>query len=417
MFQKVTSPTKCRAFVPAILLLQLTACAGYHSLTRPARRLFNQENFSAAAVEYDKNISRAGNEQLLALLDTAISYHYAGQYQKSIHYFLEADKLAQRLDYLSLSRQLTSLVATDYALKYKGEDFEKVLINTYLAIDYLMLGDLENALVEARRVNQKLKRYSQLCKCDYKLNPFSIYLSGIIYEMNGQPDEAYIDYKKVYQLSPGFPLLKNDLLRTSRLAGIEAPEAKNWRATSGGPDNSPPEGDYGELIVLFECGLSPEKHQETRIIAIPVYHKRPTRISYAQVYVDGRYYDRTYVLNDIEAIAIRQLKEKMLRILAKQSLVTTGKAAIAHQIGKQAKSPLVESLALMFFYATNKADTRSWLTLPQNIQLTRIALSPGRHEVTLKLYDHHNNLVKSVNYGNITIEKNGKRFINYRSVR
>ena len=397
------------------LLLQLVACAGYHSLSQPARTSFHQGDFTTAATKYDHIISKSGKNQLLALLDTAISYHYAGQYEKSIHYFLQADKLAQKFDYLSLSRQAASLLATDYTLKYKGEDFEKVLINTYLAIDYLMLGDLENALVEARRVNQKLKKYSRLCECDYKLNPFSIYLSGIIYEMNGQPDEAYIDYKKVYQLVPEFPLLKMDLQRTSRWAGID-PAGQNWRTTFGqGAYPAVLAGDYGELMVFFESGLSPKKHEETRVIAIPVYHKRPTRISYAKVYVDGKYYQQTYILNDIETTAIRQLEEKMLRILAKQGLITAGKVALAHQIGKETKSPLAGHLALMLLYATNKADTRSWLSLPQNIQLARIPLAPGSHQITLKLYDHNNVLAKSVDFGNIIIKNRAKHFINYRS--
>ncbi len=407
---------KYRILALAVLLLNMTACAGYHSLTKTARSHFDRGDFSYAAAEYEKYIDRAGNNQLLALLDTGISYHYAGQYQKSINYFLKADRLAEKIDILSVSRQTVSLLATDYVLKYKGADFEKVLINTYLAIDYLMLGDLENAMVEAKKVNQKLQKYGQSCKCDYKLNPFSMYLSGILYEMNGQPDEAYIDYNKVYQLLPGFPLLGMDLQRTSSMAGIET-SVQNWRATFGKgsyPDLS--EGEYGELIAFFECGFSPKKHQETRVVAIPAYHKRPSRISYAEVYVDGKYYDRTYILNDIEATAIRQLKEKMLRISAKQGIVTAGKAVLARQIGKQTKIPVAENLALMFFYATNEADTRSWLSLPQNIQLARMPLTPGTHAVKLKLYDRHNSLVKSVNFDKINIKKGSKHFIIYRAV-
>jgi hypothetical protein len=410
------SKKECVRLGTVLLLLQLTACTSYRFLTKSAQRSFNAGDFSAAAKKYNKHISQASNDQLLALLDTAISYHYAGQYQNSIKYFLQADKLVEKLDYLSITRQAASLLATDYVLKYKAEDFEKVLINTYLAMDYLMLGDLENALVEARRVNQKLKKYSKLCKCDYKLNPFASYLSGIIYELNGQYDEAYIDYKKVYKLLPEFPLLGIDLQRTARLAGIEEPNL-NWRDTFGKSTNYLPGKDYGELIVLFECGLSPEKHEQSRAIAVPAYHKRPTRIKYAEVYVDGKYYDRTYVINDIEATAIKHLKEKMLRILAKQGMVTAGKVAIANALAKETDVPLVGELALLFFYATNKADTRSWLSLPQNIQLTRIPLAPGSHEVTLKLYDKNNRLVKSKTFAKVMIKSNGKHFINHRSTK
>jgi len=416
LFFKTMAKKNCLWFISIFLPLYLTACASYHSSTRSARYSFNKGEFSVAAEEYNKHISRTKNDELLALLDTAISYHHASQYQKSIHYFLQADKLVKQLDYLSISRQTASLLATDYVLKYKGEDFEKVLINAYLAMDYLMLGDLENALVEAKRVNQKLQDYGRQCKCDYKLNSFAIYLSGIIYELNGQYDEAYIDYKKVYKLLPEFPLLGLDLQRTSRLAGIEE-QKLNGQDTFDKSKKYIFKKDYGELIVLFESGLSPEKHEESRAIAIPAYHKRLTRISYAGVYIDAEYYDRTYILNDIETTAIKHLNEKMLRILAKQGAVTAGKFAIANALAKETDNPLIGQLGLLFFYATNKADTRSWLSLPQNIQLTRFPLAPGKHQVTLKLYDKYDRLVESINFDNVTIEAYKKHFINYRSVK
>ncbi len=404
-----------------ISLVFLSGCAGYMRNTKAARTLFNRREFKDAAIEYTKQIGKIGNEELLALLDTAISYHYAGDYKNSIKYFLKADKLSEKLDMISVSRQIASLAATDYVLKYKGEDFEKILINTYLAMDYLMLGDLEGAMVEVRRINQKLKRYSKLCKCDYKLNPFSIYLSGLIFEMNGQSEDAYIDYEKVARIMQQFPLIKNDLRRIAGRAGRKqenndpANDLK-WRNLFGRAKPQAADKSYGELIVFFESGRSPQKHQETRVIAIPVYHRRKSLTAFAEVYVDGRYYDRTYVLNDIEKTAIRELKEKNMRMLAKQSVVTAGKIALAHQIGKETKNPIAGHLALMFFHATNKADTRSWLSLPKNIQLSRISLPAGNHNVTLKLYSRYNNLVNTIKFGNIEIRQKGKHFISYRAV-
>ncbi len=398
----------------AVLLIFMTGCAGYMTASRPARSLFFSSKFDQSAIEFEKQIEDSGKDRLLALMDTALAYHYAGQYELSNKYFLEADKLAEELDTISLSRQTASLIATDYMLKYSGDDFEKVLINSYLALNYLFLGDIENAMVEVRRINNKLAKYERKCECKYGINPFAVYLSGLLYEMEGQWDDAYIDYKKAYELMPDFPLLPADLVRLAcRLHRDE--DCERWKNKFGLPVPQA-DSDEGELVVIFEAGLSPQKRQETRVIAIPAYHPRPSRIKSARVVVDDKSLGRTQVLNDIEQIATYQLKEKMGRMLVKQGLVTGTKIAAANAIRQQTRSSAAGDLALMFFYATNEADTRSWLTLPQNIQLQRTPLPEGKYHVSLKLLDSFGQVVQIADMGEVAIPPRGKKFVSFRSV-
>ncbi len=44
-------------------------------------------------------------------------------------------------------------------VQYKGENFEKVLINAMLAINFLMEGKQDGARVETRKLNDKLYKF------------------------------------------------------------------------------------------------------------------------------------------------------------------------------------------------------------------------------------------------------------------
>ncbi|MBI5183155.1 MAG: hypothetical protein HY999_02180 [Nitrospinae bacterium] len=400
-----------------LLSRNLAGCAGYLQSTQGARARFDKGLFLDASIEYKKGLKHPGRDYLLYLLDTGLSLHYAGRYEESNNFLLEADKYAEEINYISITRETASLLATDYTLKYRGEDYEKILINTYLAINYLMLGDYENARVEAKRVNEKIGKYNSDGELNYKLNPFSIYLSGIIYEINGEPNDAYIDYKKVYDLLPNFPLVKKDLIRLSTLLNFDD-DYKTWRTRFDLKDIKQDDHSNGELIFIFQCGYSPQKHQEMRVIAVPAYHPRLSIISYAKVYINGEYYDQTYILEDIERTAIDQLNAKIARIIAKQTAVSAGKYVIANTIGKETNQPIVRDILLLFFYATNEADLRSWLTLPQNIQISRISLPEGNYQVMVKFYDKNHMFVEQKIWSDVKIGKNGhKTTLNYRAIR
>ena len=48
------------------------------------------------------------------------------------------------------------------------------------------------------------------------LNPYVLYVSGIIHEMNGELDDAYISYKKGLEVMPSNPYLQRDVERLAR---------------------------------------------------------------------------------------------------------------------------------------------------------------------------------------------------------
>src|SRR5690606_5080411 len=130
------------------------------------------------------------------------------KYGESSKLFISADRMTEIKDYTSLSGEAASLIVNDSILQYKGEDFEKVLINALNSINFVMMGAYEKALVETRRVNNKLYRYKFEAKRDYEQNPCGYYLAGLMWEASGDRDSAFIDYKKAVKRIPSFEMGK-----------------------------------------------------------------------------------------------------------------------------------------------------------------------------------------------------------------
>ena len=206
----------------------LSSCAHYkHETAYERGRIF--AGAPAEAIEKLKAKSeKPGKDQLLYLLDLGIAYHASGMYKEAIDAFLAAETIAEIKDVTSISEETGTLLVTDNVKNYKGEDFEKVLINIYLALDFFLLGQPEEALVECRKVNNLLYRFINEGKRPYNLNPLAAYLSGILYEINGRTNDAYIDYKATHEYAPQLAFVGQDLLALSKRLGFSN-QTSDWK--------------------------------------------------------------------------------------------------------------------------------------------------------------------------------------------
>jgi tetratricopeptide (TPR) repeat protein len=355
---------------------------------------FSAGRMTAAVQRLEKGLKAQepnGRDLLLYLMDLGLVLHTAGRYEDSIRYFRRADDIADIKDYTSLSLEASTLLTSDNFKDYKGEDFEKVLINTYLAMNYALVGRNEDALVEARRVNRKLLLMVQEGGRKYKQNAFARYLSGILYEKEGNWNDAYVDYKETWKLMPTFPGLGRDLWRLARL-NRNAEDAEKWErefdlgeqermdAMRAGPGSA-----EGEIVVLYQNGISPEKVQSEQAYNVPRFRPRWNPVREARVWVDGKMAGVPSVLHDIEETAIQNLDDNMAGIVAKKVVAgTIAKETAAYGIEKATDSPLLGLAAKVFFYASDQADLRSWNLLPRDLQVLRIPVPPGLHQVRLE---------------------------------
>jgi len=388
---------------------------------RKINSLFFDGDYGAAAEKLLQGLEKEkdeGNDSLLYLMDLGLVLHTAKRFEESNNYFLRADKIAEIKDYTSLSTEAATLLTSDNIKQYKGEDFEKVLINTYLAINFTLMRDWEGAMVEARRVNHKLYLMVSEGKRKYKQNAFARYLMAILYELIGEYDDAYIDYVKTFELAPDFYELRKDLWRVAGLTKRRE-EQKRWSKELNLTDDEIeeakknfPKSEFGELIVFYENGIAPQKKPHPSFYSIPQFYPRYNPVLTASVLVNGEKKCQTNVLDNVEETAIKNLEEKYSAIIAKKIAGVVAKEVVAYQIGKAADSPLIQQVARLVFYASDQADLRSWVLLPKDLQVARLTLAPGDYKVSVVPEGDS----EKTHEESIQIKKGKKVFLNYRYV-
>lgn len=218
-------------------------------------------------------------------------------------------------------------------------------------------------------------------------NPFATYLSGVVYELNGELDDALIDYREAYRMAPN-AVVGTDFARLAKaLHRDDALEDLKLRPASGPP---PPAGN---TLVLVDDGFAPRRVElkfpipephTVLFVAVPMSQPVPSDLRETQVVgADGAVVGDTRVLVDVEAIAMRNLRDRYPAILARQAARVAGKAAAAWA----AEDNLGTGgflLTTAFNAITEQADLRGWYALPRAIQVARVALPEGATEVRLR---------------------------------
>ena len=226
----------------SFLFFLLSACAPslHHQALVEQNLLAHRYTDADAVVEKNKEDYGERNA-LLYYFDRGMLLHLAGRYEESNVFFEKAGALVEALYTQSVSTHAGALLTNDNLLPYEGEDFEKVLIHLFSALNYASMGQWDEALVEARRVDARLNllndRYSP--KSVYKEDAFARYLSGILYEARGESNDAFISYRKAYEAfqeyqkfyrTPIPERIGSDLITLSKILRLrEEQHAKRFR--------------------------------------------------------------------------------------------------------------------------------------------------------------------------------------------
>lgn len=367
-----------------------TGCSSARMSDRESDALFRSGRYSDAAARLQKGLEaqgEKGRDYLLYLLDLGLALHSDGKFEESNQAFLKADKVAEIKDYTSLAAETATLLVSENLKDYKAEDFENVLISTYLAMNFALMGKGEDARVEARRVNHKLHLMVTEGKRKYKQSAFARYLSAILYEGDQDFNDAYVDYKNAFSIAGDFPGLAHALWRCAwqlRLPDEMEEWDKKFNLTAKDHEEAKklgPQSHQGEIIVLYENGISPLKRPNPDFQSVPKFYPRYNPIRYAAVEVNGELKGTTYPLENIETTAIQNLNEKYAGIIAKKIAGLAVKGSIGYAVGRTTDSPLLGMLTAMLLNAADQADTRSWNLLPRDLQILRIPVQPGTYTV------------------------------------
>ena len=175
-----------------------------------------QQNYdeAAAVIEDAKGVLYQEKDRVLYYLDLGMLYHYAGRYEESNEALTEAEYAIEELYTQSIVKAIGSGILNDNALDYNGEVYEDLYINIFKSLNYISLDDTESALVEVRRMNNKLNllqdkynlMYDQYVNSgedsqavvgeienDFHNDVLARYLGCILYRNIGDYDDAGID--------------------------------------------------------------------------------------------------------------------------------------------------------------------------------------------------------------------------------
>ena len=293
---------------------------------RDVEAKLTNKDYKGSAKSIEKSKKEYGkNNKLLFFLDLGWSYHLAGDHFKAQTNFKNADN------------QIDDLFTKDAwgDVRFRGEDFEKVLLTIFRALDYAYNNKFEDATVEARKVNERLKflNSERKEKSAYQEDAFGRYLAGVLYESQKEYNDAYLSYYKAYKIYKEY----QSLYRIDTPQELKKALKKYYPKYATNEDkeildrelnNIRLDNKNGKFVFIHYNGYAPKKVKKiftinprrfgrsdirrNILMGYADFKMREHTIKYAKVFVQGEEY-KTELVHPISRIAIRNLRDRLKR--------------------------------------------------------------------------------------------------------
>jgi len=417
-------------FLP--ILLFLAGCASYNDqveATRESWKLGAWEQAAATGQKLTADKESSRNEVLLGLEEGTI-LRTVNRIEQSQEVFEETWSDIQEMDQQAdfrISQASISLLVNPGQTTYEARTYDRIMLHTYSALNYLNLGDFESARVALNRayqsqqdaVEENAKRIAKVQSAieekkdgendsidvsrieespvtQQKLsnlygdirsmeaygpyvNPFAVYLDGL-YFLNQGVDASDLErglksMERASALSPESSWLRS-----------EYQLARDIVNGKGQPDS---------VVVLLETGLSPMRTAEKIelplflfgidevpyfAVAFPVLQFQPHYPGFATVATDTGNF-QTELIADMDRVIAQEFRDHESLVVSQAILSAAVKAAAVYIARSQVKdgSPaqaMIDIFGVFYQALTNDPDLRTWFTLPKQFQGIRIPM-PG----------------------------------------
>jgi uncharacterized protein len=396
-----------------------------------------------------------GDELMWRLEEGALKFELE-DYYGSLAALEEAEEIIDDFDQRAtinsrhLGVEAGSLITNPSVLPYIGYNYDRILLNTYKALNYFALGEPQEARVELRRACERQKdakrqfkielksiknslsrsnqqslswqelAYNREIRQEYKkiqehaenneygsfINPFTTYLMAIGYLTEGDYSEAYIDLMDLFRISPNNKQIQKDLVTCAVKAGLDIPDelSKIKPNTYSLSRNI--------VYVIYAHGLAPAFKENKIQLVLPKIGY--TGFAYPSVeYINthtpnirienstGKEYKITKIA-DMDNIISQEFKEVFPLTVSRIAASTLAKemasyAAIQSVYDEQDKRLAMVVMALTSAYkaAFNTADTRCWQLLPNEFHVTNFPIpDDGIIEVSSNSYSKENKKIR-----------------------
>lgn len=382
-------------------------CAHHANRLQAIRADFYNNDLVGASAEIDRLLVKPKEDADVLRLDRAMIDLTSGRPHEAEQLLRQVRDRFDYFDQKDVREAALSMVTDDNARAYAGEDYEKVLLLSFLALANLMQdgGDahayaLQIADKQRKLIEQAggLKEHPELAEAQVALGP---YLEAAVAEQSRLDfDDVIRSRTQVVSFQPDFRDGETDLER-----------AKYDVATQPG---------NGAVYVFALVGRGPTKEETLEVptqaallvadrilsavgkydlpptvapIRVPIVVERLNRIRQVDVDLDGTPAGETATLVDVGRMARLHYDARYQQIVGRAVARRIVKKAAVYAVKDRVEAdrqPLVNlalNLAGIAWEATEAPDTRCWGLLPASIQVLRIELPAGDHTLALQPAD------------------------------
>ncbi|MBA7691675.1 hypothetical protein ES703_100226 [subsurface metagenome] len=439
-----------------LLLLILTSCASIQtqiSHYENIDREFTNRNYKRAIseiVEAKKEGKYEEKDKVLYYLDIGIALHNAKEYEKSNKFLSIAEQTIEENFTKSISKLATSMILNDNVLDYPGEDYEDIFTNILMSLNYIHLNNLEEAMVEVRRIDVKLSKLQdkyrgvanklsktkenvkfKVGQTNLRYSALGSYLSMLSYLHFGKYDDARIDKERVEKSTPAkmrgfldevfetpamgkvplYPICfigKSPVKNPLELSLDLNPDLNLGRITIPGEEKP---------TLFFRYEGEEDLHFK---FAVPSITDRDSRIERIRILVNGKYKGDMHYLEDFGNVARMTFEVKKPIIYLRAGLRTFLKAMLdkkaTEEIDKKTEDKKILGAILKIFVdvatdITESADLRCWRTMPGHSYVGKIELSPGTYNITFEYLNSRGKVIDRELKKSLEVRKDGLNLI------
>ncbi|APJ02811.1 COG3014 family protein [Silvanigrella aquatica] len=421
-----------RFFLISCATALITACQSYTQENQKIRNDLYVGKYKEAATKLDESsLSTEGRNFALFGMEKGMLLYLQGEYPNAVKSWVQSDKKLDDLYTTSISKTTASFVINDSMSDYTGEAHERVLLPLFSSIAFFANNDQNNSTVMIRRTYDIKKELEaeNLGENVFKYDAFSHYFSGMVFETKKEWDNAIIEYRNALN-NVRSDSAQNNAFRSAEIQILKdigrLAEFRNRREILSDIQKSNPNLTWekhndllkkSEVFVIYESGNSPVKVPKDIVlptgqtvvrISFPEYKDIHYKSHSAEIYINEKSIGKTVIMQDIGKMAKQALENRRVRDIAKIAARVIAKDVAARKLGEQ--NALAGLAANIFSIATETADTRSWTTLPDTIQVLRVSVQPNK-EIKLDLKPEYNS---TINY-KINLAPGEKKLIRLRT--
>ena len=423
-------------------VLLLAGCAGYGQKMNSTMGAVRSGSLDVALASLEASNSSA-DKDLLYFLEKGELLRMKGDYALSRDTWLKADEKIRlweesvKMDSAKMLGNVGSFLLNDTTRRYDGRDYEKVFVSVRLALDHLALGDIEAARTEIKKMHEReaiiaefrakdlesakaeaekkglkatsfkdLKGYPvetldnpevNALKNSYE-SAFANYLAGFVYEALGEPSLASPGYRKAIEMRPDNSVLEEGL------KGLDD-RVSNVRQGKNGVDT----------LFVVETGDAPAIVSQEFPITLPIPSTsginfvivslswpilRPVDAAMPTNIMVNDQPQPLVLVTNVDQMARRALADEMPGIILRSSVRAIAKGVVQKQVQDRSSSlgmfgVLLSAASSVTSVVSEKADERTWRTLPAFYSIGRTVIAPGAHTVAIDT--PNGRVVKNIN--------------------